>query len=1251
MKKFAEGVCKRKKLVVIISCILLVLSFVGMKLTKINYDILVYLPNDIETIKGQNILTEDFGLGSYSIALVENLESKEIISLESEIKDVEGVNAVFSIYDLIGNTIPIEMLPNEILDKIHKDNTDVLMITFSDSTSAETTINAVRDIRKITGDKIKQGGMSSMVLDTMNLSEHEIFIYILIAVILCIIVLELSLDSYIVPIILLVNIGAAILFNLGTNIFFGQISYITKALVAVLQLGVTTDFSIFLYHSYESKKEKSKDNSKAMVEAIKDTFTSVTGSSLTTIAGFLVLCFMKLTLGTDLGIVMAKGVLLGVITVLTLFPSLLLLFDNLVEKTKHKSFMPNFNKLNTFIVNKSKIFFIIFIILLVPFYLAYKKVDVYYKIDRSLPNTLESITANNELKDKYNIVSPEIILLDKNLKTDEVNELVSDLEKIDGVDFILSFSKLRKYGITENMFDKNISKIFENDEYQALLLNSSYEIASDELNEQIEKINKKIKAIDKNAIIAGEGPLMKDLIDISDTDFNNVNIFSIICIFIILFIVLKSISLPFLLIITIESAIFVNMGISYFSGDVLPFVAPIVLGTIQLGATIDYAILMTTTYLKNRNKIKDKKSAMIETLNYVGPSILVSGMCFFAATFGVGVYSELEMVGSLCTLISRGAIISMVAVITILPSILLLFDKLILKTTLGKRNKMKKITKYAVLIIALCLTKNVSALSKSETVFTKLNNDGSINNTFVNVKLLNETNLDEIEDYSELKDILNINNNDEFENFDNSLVWKSKGKDVFYQGTTKKELPVSLEVTYKLNGKTKKLKDILGKKGHVTIDLKYTNKDSHSVLVSGVYEKLYTPFIVTVGTVIDSTNNSNVKITNGKVVTTGTKNILVGLALPGMYENIGYFENGNIIIIDFDTTKFELPSIYSVITPKLIELSDLGIFNKMDTIYNSVNELQKNMDVIEKGSTELKNGVNTLKSELEKNINSDQDTLSEDQISYIQHQTLNSLDSEIDYISDTAWNQTKEGLDNSTDPTVGGYGTTAGSTILAAYLGGEQYLQDYMVCADQTGTYPDDVKNAKCVELAIHMGVDYTNPANIQTMLMNIHSFQTTMQNALTTALGNTSYYVAENVSRNVAVSSSKNIAYQVSGNVAKQVANQVKNESINTVYSYIDKLNNGVNSLAEGISKYNKEGINKLSSLSNQIVQITDKIGALIKLSNDYNTFSGTLDDTNSEAKFILVIDGEKVKEKTKKEVKKEKKESIWDRLGNLFN
>ena len=679
MKKISKFITNNSKLIVIISILLLIPALIGYVHTKINYDILVYLPKDIETIKGQNILTDDFKTGAFSFVFVDNKKAVDVLKLEEKIKDIKGVNKVFSIYDVTDTTIPVEFIPDELKDKLVKKDSTLMVVTFKESTSDEGTIEAVSKLRKIAKDPSKVSGMTAMVVDTMELSDQEITAYVLIAVVLCFIVLIFASDSYIVPIFLLGNIGMAILYNLGSNIMLGEISYITKAITAVLQLGVTTDFSIFLYHKYEDLKKTNKDKKKAMELAINDTFKSVIGSSLTTIAGFLALCSMDLTLGKDIGLVMAKGVLFGLLCVLIIFPSLLLLFDKQIEKTKHKNFMPKFDKLINVIVKRRNIILVIFLILIIPAIYGNNKVGVYYKLDKSLPKDLGSSIANSRLKDEYNIVSPEMVLLDKNIKKEKVEELVDKLKEVKGIDLVLSPSTLTNLP-TEIMPD-DLESIMDSDKYQLIILNSTYEIASDELNEQVGIVNNIVKKYDKKAIVAGEGPLMKDLTVIADHDFKMVNYASILVIFLLMLIVLKSIGLPFILILTIEFAIFVNMAIAYYTGVTLPFIASIVVGTIQLGATIDYAILMSTTYLKERTKEKNKEKAMKETLSSCVPSIFISALCFFGATFGVSVYSKIDMIGSICTLLSRGAIISMIVVIFILPSLLLLFDKLIMKTT------------------------------------------------------------------------------------------------------------------------------------------------------------------------------------------------------------------------------------------------------------------------------------------------------------------------------------------------------------------------------------------------------------------------------------------------------------------------------------------------------------------------------------------------------------------------------------------
>ena len=672
--KIGEFVCKHRKAILITALLLLIPSLIGMKLTRINYDILVYLPEDIETIKGENILSKDFGMGAFSMIVLENMKTKDIEKLENEIRQIENVEKVIGIADVVGTSIPTEMLLDEVKDKIYKDGDTVILATFKESISSDTTMQTIEKLREITNEQCKISGMSATILDTRDLANSEIAIYVIIAVILCIIILQIALDSYVAPVILLLNIGIAILYNMGTNIFMGQISYITKAISAVLQLGVTMDFAIFLYHSYKAEQKNYSNKNEAMAHAIGQTMVSVVGSSLTTIAGFLALCSMNLTLGKDIGIVMAKGVLFGVVCVITVLPSMLLTFDRLIEKTSHKEIMPKFTGIKNFTIKHYKAIIIIFIIILPIAFYGYTNTKVYYNLDKSLPETLKSVEANNMLKSKFNIVSAEVLLVDKDVPDYQVKEMLEKIEEVDGIEWTLGYSKIAGV-LPESVLSDDITGVFENDKYQMIIINSKYEMATDQLNQQITHINEIVKKYDQSAILAGEGPLMKDLVEISDHDFNSVNIVSIAVIFIIMIIVLKSVSLPIILIIVIEFAIFINMGIPFYTITTLPFVASIVIGTIQLGATIDYAILITTKYKTNRKEGKDKKQAVAEALGSSISSIVVSGLCFFGATFGVGVYSKIEMIGSLCTLMSRGAIISMITVITVLPTFLILFDR------------------------------------------------------------------------------------------------------------------------------------------------------------------------------------------------------------------------------------------------------------------------------------------------------------------------------------------------------------------------------------------------------------------------------------------------------------------------------------------------------------------------------------------------------------------------------------------------
>lgn len=686
MEKFGQFICKHKVAILIISLLLLIPSIIGYKATRVNYDILVYLPDNIETIKGENILADDFDMGAFSVVILENMQSKDIIELEKQFREVGNVEKVVGLTDIIGTDVPLEMLPDEIKDKLYKDNTTPVLVTFKDGISEDTTMETVEKLREISNENCKISGMTATVLDTRNLSDSEVIIYVMIAVALCLIILQLALDSYLAPVLMLLNIGMAVLYNMGTNAFLGQTSYITKAISAVLQLGVTMDFAIFLYHSYKAEKEKASNNDEAMATAIAKTLVSVLGSSLTTIAGFLALCSMNLTLGKDIGLVMAKGVLIGVITAVTTLPAMLLVFDKWVEKTKHKEILPRFEKVKNFNLKHYKAILVAFIVILPFAVYGYTHTENYYNLSKSLPDTLNSIQANNELKDKFDMVSTELLLVDKNMPDYKLNEMLDKIESLDGIEWTLSYSKISKeVNIPKEMLPEDIRSIFESDKYQMVIINSKYEIATNELNSQIEEVNKIIKEYDDTAILAGEGPLMKDLVEISDHDFNSVNTVSIAIILVIMVFVLKSVSLPIILIAAIEFAIFINMGIPAYTGIVIPFIASIVIGTIQLGATIDYAILITTKYKTARIEGKDKHQAIDEALGTSIQSIIVSALCFFGATFGVGMYSKIEMIGSLCSLMARGAIISMITVLTVLPAFLIVFDKIICKTTANMR--------------------------------------------------------------------------------------------------------------------------------------------------------------------------------------------------------------------------------------------------------------------------------------------------------------------------------------------------------------------------------------------------------------------------------------------------------------------------------------------------------------------------------------------------------------------------------------
>ena len=658
--------------------------------TRVNYDILYYLPNEIETMQGQDILMDDFNKGAYAMVVVQNMDTKSTDRLIKKVENVDHVAQVISYTGIVGEDVPSEIVPSKFRKYFENDSTDTTLfaIFFDNTTSSDDTMNAITQIREKTEGQAFISGMSAVVTDTKNLSEKETPLYVLIAVVLVCIVLAIFMDSFLVPVFFMISIGMAIVYNLGSNILLGEVSYITKALAAVLQLGVTLDYSIFLWHSYKEMKGIYPDDHKeAMAVAIGNTLTSVVGSSITTVAGFIALCFMSFTLGLDLGIVMAKGVVFGVIGCVTILPSLILTFDRALEKTMHREIMPNFDKLATFIVNHSWIFVIVFVVLLGPAIYGQNHTSVYYDLSDTLPDDLACSQANKKLEENFDMNSIYMILADSSMSTDTANEMLDKLGDVDGVQFALGLDTALKSGIPQEFLPAKTVSELKGEDYQIMMIATDYKIASDEINNQISKVNDIVKSYDSKAMVVGEAPCTKDLITITDKDFKTVSAVSIVAIFVIILFVLKSISLPIILVSAIEFAIFVNMGIPYFTHTQIPFIASVVIGTIQLGATVDYAILMTTRYKKERSQGYAKKEAIQIALSTSIPSIIVSALGFFAATFGVGCIASVDMIGSLCTLMARGAIISMFVVIFILPSLFVLFDKLIINTSIGFKPK------------------------------------------------------------------------------------------------------------------------------------------------------------------------------------------------------------------------------------------------------------------------------------------------------------------------------------------------------------------------------------------------------------------------------------------------------------------------------------------------------------------------------------------------------------------------------------
>lgn len=687
--RFSKSVVKYRIPILIAALLLMIPSIFGMAATRINYDMLDYLPEDMETVVGQNELLEDFGKGAFSFIIVEDMATKDVAELKARIEQVDHVETVLWYDSLADISVPMELLPEQIYNEFNTENATMMAVFFDTSTSSDITMDAIREIRGIAGKQCFVSGLSAMVTDLKDLCEKEEPIYVGIAVLLSCVAMLIFLDSWLIPFVFIASVGMMILLNLGTNYFMGEISYITKALSAVLQLAVTIDYSIFLWHSYNEQRTYSDDNKTAMAVAIKETLTSVVGSSITTVAGFVALCFMSFTMGRDLGIVMAKGVLLGVLGCVTVLPALILVLDKPLQKTKHKSLIPNMSGFAKGVVRIFPVFLVIFALVIPPAYYGYSKTndEVYYDIGQCLPEDMEYVIANSKLSEEFDIASTHMLLVDASLPAKQVRSMIREMEQVDGVKYVLGLESVVGSRVPEEILPESVTEILKNDKWELLLINSEYRVSSDAVNEQIDVLNSILKKYDKSGMLIGEAPCMKDMIETTSHDFQVVNAISIVAIFIIIALVEKSLSLPFVLISVIETAIFINLGLPHYLGQSLPFIAPICISTIQLGATVDYAILMTTRYKAERIQGNGKKDAVQTALAASIPSIIVSGMGLFAATFGVAIYSDVDMIGSMCMLMARGAIVSMLAVIFILPALLLLCDRLICATTLGMKNR------------------------------------------------------------------------------------------------------------------------------------------------------------------------------------------------------------------------------------------------------------------------------------------------------------------------------------------------------------------------------------------------------------------------------------------------------------------------------------------------------------------------------------------------------------------------------------
>lgn len=966
--KFGRGVTKKRRLILVIAVLLLIPSLMGYIATRVNYDVLSYLPDSIETMQGQQILQEDFGKGGFSMVVVEGMEKKDVAKMKARFEKIDHVNSVIWYDSIVDVSVPYDALPDNIIESFNSGDCTLMAVFFDTGTSDEASLKAVSEMRHIGDKQCFISGTTAFVQDLKELAEKEEPVYVALAVILACIFLAIFMNSWLIPVIFMVGIGLAIMYNLGSNIFMGEISYITKALSAVLQLGVTMDYSIFLWHSFCEEKEKCDgDNDEAMAQAVANTLASVAGSSITTIAGFLALCFMTFTLGMDLGIVMAKGVLLGVIASVTVLPSLILVFEKAIEKTKHREVLPKFGRLSDFVVKHHRVFAILFIVLLIPSFIGYQKAEVYYKLSDSVPQDLPFAVADKKLQDEFEMNSTHILLADANLEKKDVSAMMDEIEKVPGVNMTLGLESVLGPAIPDDIVPSGVESTLKSDRYQMILINSEYMIASDEVNNQIDTINSIVDKYDSKGMLIGEAPCTKDLIDITDRDFKVVSIISILAVFVIICFVLKSISLPVILVAVIELAIFINLGLPYYTGTVLPFIASICISTIQLGATVDYAILMTVRYKRERAWGNEKAKAISNAHSFAMSSVMVSALCFFAATFGVGVYSDIDIISSLCSLMARGAIISLLVVMFILPAMFMIFDRFIcrpkkLRKT-GEKETMKKTNKKVTAMILaglMVVTMGAGTVTadaatsvapeKEESVYLVTDSTGAQQEIIVTEHLTNSKNADELKDVTKLKDIENTAGDEKFTQDGDNITWKAAGNDIYYQGSTDKKPPVEMSIKYYLNGEEIKGEDLDGKSGNVKIRIKYKNSSD-------------VPFVAMSAMVVEDKYFRNVKISSGKVIDDGEKEFIVAVAMPGIENTAGGIADaagiGSTVEVTGKANKFSVSDMMTMVTGDLLDDVDAGDMANMD-FDSQINAMDKAAKELCSGTAQLYDGLSTL---------------------------------------------------------------------------------------------------------------------------------------------------------------------------------------------------------------------------------------------------------------------------------------------------